>query len=1034
MRRALPIFVCICVLMITLILWWALATHESAQIEQKLELQAANIKTELTQQMQGRLLALVRMAKRWENMGKPSQESWEADAQLYLEHFSGYQAIEWVDPSFHVRWIVPLVGNEQTQNFNLALEERRTEALELAHTQRKLTITSSITLVQGGKGFIVYVPIFQKEKFEGLIVGVFRYQELFDNILQEKVAQGYEFTIFDGKEEIYRSLNPSTHYKQTGSKQTSINLNESVTWNVKTWQNSQVFATDQSLLPEMILSTGIVMAMLLALATNLAQTARRRTKQVETINQGLAKEINERLLAEEALRESEERYRAVVEQSAEGIFLVDVISRRILEANSAYLNLLGYTSEELLKLTIYDIVPIDQAILDKRIERALTEKHFYIRESQHLRKDGSLVYVSASVSLISFRGRKVFCMVAHDLSEHKLAQEALQNSEARLRLALDAAHMGIWDWNITTNNVVCSDQIGPVFGLPRGSYHSTYEAFLNSVHPDDREYVEQSVNRAIKERSDYAIEFRVTWTDKTIHWIGNKGQVYCNKTGSFVRMVGVAMDITKRKQIEEQLRWKEALLSSMNSASPLAFYVVDNRTDAILYFNHRFCEIWCIEHLEEQMQLGKLKNTDIINYCLPMLRDVPKFAATCKPLQNKENQAVIEDEISFVDGRTIRRFSTQISNQLDLYFGRLYIFEEITQRKQTEQALQEANQKLRGWVKELEQSTQEITLLNEMSDLLQACLNVEEAHKAIATLVQPLFPNISGGVFTISSSRQIVEAVATWGDQLASQKMFAPHDCWALRRGRSHWVTETKIGLRCQHLHPETTCVESLCVPMMAQGEALGLLYLNANQLGQLSETKQRLAITVAEHIALALANLTLRETLQKQSIRDPLTGLFNRRYLEESLLREIHRAERKQQSVGIIMLDVDHFKRFNDTFGHEAGDTVLRELGLFLRKNIRQSDIACRYGGEELTLIMPESSLEATKLRAEQIREGVKLLQVQHRRQLLGSITVSLGVACFPEHGLTGDAVIRSADEALYQAKAKGRDRVVIQTTSSCC
>lgn len=192
-----------------------------------------------------------------------------------------------------------------------------------------------------------------------------------------------------------------------------------------------------------------------------------------------------------------------------------------------------------------------------------------------------------------------------------------------------------------------------------------------------------------------------------------------------------------------------------------------------------------------------------------------------------------------------------------------------------------------------------------------------------------------------------------------------------------------------------------------------------------LTQTKQQLAVTVAEHIALSLANLKLRETLQNQSIRDPLTGLFNRRYLEESLEREVNRAQRKQQTLGIIMLDVDHFKRFNDTFGHEAGDAVLRKLGQFLHTHIRVSDIACRYGGEELTLILPEASLDVTHQRAEQIREGVKHLQVQHRHQPLDAITLSLGVACFPQHGLTGEAVMQAADAALYRAKKEGRDAV---------
>jgi diguanylate cyclase (GGDEF)-like protein len=214
---------------------------------------------------------------------------------------------------------------------------------------------------------------------------------------------------------------------------------------------------------------------------------------------------------------------------------------------------------------------------------------------------------------------------------------------------------------------------------------------------------------------------------------------------------------------------------------------------------------------------------------------------------------------------------------------------------------------------------------------------------------------------------------------------------------------------------------------MMAQGTALGILSLNSHEPGQLLADRQQLAVAVAEHLALALANIKLRETLKNQSIRDPLTCLFNRRYMEESLERELIRCQRKQEPLSIIMIDVDHFKRFNDTFGHEAGDAVLRKLGQFLQSHIRGSDIACRYGGEELTLILPEASLEVTKKRAEQIREGVKYLNIQHHGQALGAITLSLGVASFPEHGLSGEAVIQAADAALYRAKKSGRDTVRI-------
>jgi len=239
-------------------------------------------------------------------------------------------------------------------------------------------------------------------------------------------------------------------------------------------------------------------------------------------------------------------------------------------------------------------------------------------------------------------------------------------------------------------------------------------------------------------------------------------------------------------------------------------------------------------------------------------------------------------------------------------------------------------------------------------------------------------------------------------------------------------VEASHSALPCPHLSDSPPAY--LCVPMMAQGEALGVLHLAAAQEQmRLTEAHQGLAQTVAEQLSLALANLRLRETLRNQSIRDALTGLFNRRYLEETLERELYRAARSQHPLGIIMLDLDHFKHFNDTFGHDAGDLVLRELGQLLQAHIRGSDIACRYGGEEFTLILPEAPLETTRERAETLRIAVKRLVVQHRGQPLGALSMSLGVAAFPEHGAAADGLLHMADQALYQAKREGRDRVVV-------
>jgi diguanylate cyclase (GGDEF)-like protein len=191
--------------------------------------------------------------------------------------------------------------------------------------------------------------------------------------------------------------------------------------------------------------------------------------------------------------------------------------------------------------------------------------------------------------------------------------------------------------------------------------------------------------------------------------------------------------------------------------------------------------------------------------------------------------------------------------------------------------------------------------------------------------------------------------------------------------------------------------------------------------------SRQNLAMAFAESVSLALANLRLRETLRMQSIRDPLTTLFNRRYMEEFFDREMKRATRSQRPIGVILCDLDHFKRYNDTFGHDAGDTLLKETAALLRNLVRGDDIACRYGGEEFLLLMPDASIEITCRRAESLRNTVANLHVEHLGQPLGPVTLSAGVAIFPDHGQTTGSLLRAADQALYSAKHSGRNRVVL-------
>ena len=344
----------------------------------------------------------------------------------------------------------------------------------------------------------------------------------------------------------------------------------------------------------------------------------------------------------------------------------------------------------------------------------------------------------------------------------------------------------------------------------------------------------------------------------------------------------------------------------------------------------------------------------------------------------------------------------------------------LIQRKLADDALQKA-------LHELEQRSFEIRTLSEMSDNLQVCNTVEEAYTAVAQSIRLLFP--TGALLVCDTSMHLLKVATVWG-KVSLEEPMSKDDCYAMRLGRPHAVMDSQTGLRCRHLGENAD--PYLCMPFMGQGETLGVLYLSSGPSSawgdkDQSEAKRRLAIDASERIGLALANLKLRDTLRNLSIRDALTGLFNRRYLEESLEREIYRAGRKGLPMGVVMIDIDHFKQFNDTFGHDAGDAVLHEMGALLHRHVRSSDIACRYGGEEFMLILPEASLEVACQRAGRLREAVEQIQMQHGLRALGVITLSFGVAVFPDHGPTAETLLRAADKALYQAKAEGRNRICV-------
>jgi diguanylate cyclase (GGDEF)-like protein len=322
--------------------------------------------------------------------------------------------------------------------------------------------------------------------------------------------------------------------------------------------------------------------------------------------------------------------------------------------------------------------------------------------------------------------------------------------------------------------------------------------------------------------------------------------------------------------------------------------------------------------------------------------------------------------------------------------------------------------------------------LSEYTGLLQSAQNLDEAMELTSLTLEQLLPHVGGQCYLGRGSRDFLESRAAFGKcAVASSDTLSPEECWALRRGHAHYNRGGPGAVRCAHIDQRASLsgISTLCVPLSAQGETLGMLHACALSDGGEHDNDAAIIELLAEQLAMAVANLRLRETLRQQSLRDALTGLFNRRYFEESLRREMQRCERKRLPLALLVLDIDHFKAFNDTHGHSAGDAVLAHVGRTLAALIRAEDLACRYGGEEFTIVMPEAGASSARERAEAIRRAVSETTIVHNGRTLGPVTLSIGIASYPRDGVTPELLFEVGDASLYQAKAEGRDRVAHAT-----
>lgn len=607
----------------------------------------------------------------------------------------------------------------------------------------------------------------------------------------------------------------------------------------------------------------------------------------------------------------------------------------------------------------------------------------------------------------------------HEIAERNNAEENLQETEKRFRTLFNQAEVGIIQATKTGQFVQANPSFLDLTGYSEAELQE--QTFQDITDPEDLAHTVTQFRQLLAgDIPELDVEQRFVRTDGSRVWVQMSGSVVRDLVGNVEYYMGVVADISDRVQAKDHLLASESTLTSFFNSTSAMMGVVELVDDDIRHITDniaasdffRLSPVTLRNQLASALGVPADVRRDWVDHCLESAR---KGSAV---------QFTYSYEPDFDNGQPGRRWFEATVSPIPGLQRFAYRVEDITAQRQQADSLQQTQAQLATSTTQLDEHRQKMIKLAELNEFLQASRTQEDAIDAITELVSPLFADCSGAVYVLNGTGNL-EAITHWGEHFNSKLLFAPTDSWAIRRGRAHWVDADHPRLLSEHIQPNTEIIEALSIPMTAHGKLQGLLYLTSPTPGIINEPQRNFAQAVAEQLGVSLANVGLRTDLKSDPVHDLLTGLFNRRYFEEALEREVYGAARQSRNLGVVLLDIDHFRQYNNTFGHDAGDTVLKTLGGFVRRTLHSNDIAARYGGEEIAVLLPDLSRDEVQLRAEQLLGGVQHLHFEGENQTLDPITVSIGIALFPENGTNWEALVQSAEIALSRAKVEGRDRI---------